>query len=93
MRSVPVDARSFVREQLKAIDSMTIASAEQKAAMLAFVLGRAIRDGVVLVRGITHDEETEFYDDSTEQLHGDEARTPRSRGPTVATAQRSSARS
>jgi hypothetical protein len=57
----------IVREQLKAIDSMTIGSAEHKAAMLAFVLGRAIRDGVVLVRGITHDEAAEFYNDSDER--------------------------
>jgi hypothetical protein len=63
----------MVREQLDAIDAMTTASGEHKAAMLAFVMGRAIRDGVVTVRAIHPGEETRFYDDSKEAQY-DEVR-------------------
>jgi hypothetical protein len=55
-----------VREQLNAIDTMTGASTEHKAATLAFVLGRAIKNGVVSVRAIHPTEQTQFYDDSTD---------------------------
>ena len=56
-----------VRDQLKAIDQMTGASAEHKAATLAFVLGRAIKNGVVSVRAIRPGEQTQFYDDPRTQ--------------------------
>ena len=53
-----------VRQQLKALDELKGASAEHKAATLAFVLGRAIKQGVVSVRAINPGEQTQFYDDS-----------------------------
>ena len=59
-----------VRDQLNAIDAMT-GSAEHKAAMLAFVLGRAVHQGVVSVRAIRPGERTLFYDDSKDP-HPDE---------------------
>jgi hypothetical protein len=74
----------IVREQLKAVDEMTIGSAEHKAAMLAFVLGRAIRDGVVLVRGLTHEEAAEFYDDTDEQSRLDETHARNDERPAAA---------
>ena len=61
-----------VREQLAAIDALrATATGEHKAAMLAFVLGRAVRQGVVGVRAIRPGEETLFYDDSKE-THSDQ---------------------
>ena len=69
-----------VREQLKAIDAMKNASGEHKAATLAFVLGRAIKTGVVSVRAIHPGEQTRFYDDSQDPAKPHDPNAPRGTG-------------
>jgi hypothetical protein len=59
-----------VRDQLRAIDAMgPETSGTHKAARMAFILGRAIRDAQVAVHSIHPGEEASFYDDSKEIEH------------------------
>ena len=56
-----------VEEQLRAIDALA-ASDTRKAALVALVFGRAIKTGVVAVRGLRPGEQVHFYDDSKQTI-------------------------